>query len=121
MNSRLVSQLLALGALVVTAFFLVDPMHLSMPDNMHMATLAGVVVITGIFAALVLAERSGDEREDAHRALAGRIAFFVGTVVLLVGITLQTFAHALDAWLVYALVAMTVGKVIARFVAERTG
>lgn len=120
MTGKNTVQIISLGALFVAAFFLVDPLHLAMPDNMHMATLAGVVVIAGIFAVFVLSERHGDERDDAHRALAGRVAFFMGAVVLITGVVAQTLSHALDPWLVWTLVAMTTGKVVARLVAEYT-
>ncbi len=120
MRNNLFLQVLSLSALLVAAFFLLDPLKLQMPENIHMATLACVVVLAGIFAAFVLSEGGGDEREGVHRAFAGRIAFFLGALVLIVGITVQTFAHALDPWLVYALVAMIAGKVIARIVAAKT-
>lgn len=120
MKNNFILQTVSVGALALTAFFLVDPMHLQMPENMHMATLAGVVVLAGIFAAFVLAEGGGDERDETHRAFAGRIAFFLGSFMLIIGIIVQTFAHALDAWLVYTLVAMVAGKVAARIVAART-
>ncbi len=113
-------QIISLFALVAAAFFLLDPMYLQMPENIHMATLACVVVLAGLFAAFVLSEGGGDEREEMHRAFAGRIAFFLGALALIVGITVQTFAHALDPWLVYALVAMIAGKVVARIIASRT-
>ena len=120
MKNNIFLQIASLAALVVAAFFLLDPMRLQMPENMHMATLAGVVVLAGIFAAFVLAEGGGDEREEMHQAFAGRIAFFFGALALIAGITIQTFAHALDPWLVYALVVMIAGKVVARVIAART-
>jgi hypothetical protein len=120
MKNNFYLQMVALGALIIAAFFLLDPLQLQMPDNVHMATLACVVVLAGIFAAFVLSEGGGDEREEMHRAFAGRLAFFLGAFVLIIGITIQTFLHSLDPWLVYALVVMIVGKVVARIIASRT-
>ncbi len=117
MKNSITLQIVSLAAITLAAFFLVDPLHIQMPENMHMATLAGVVVFAGIFTAFVLSEGGGDERDEIHRAFAGRIAFFLGALSLIVGITMQTFAHVLDPWLVYALVAMIAGKVIARIMA----
>lgn len=118
MKNNTLLQTISLIGLIAAAFFLIDPMHMQMPDNMHMATLAGVVIFTGIVAVFVLSEGKGDERDDAHRAFAGRTAFFIGALVLIVAIIVQTLAHALDPWLVYVLVAMVAGKVIARLFAE---
>jgi hypothetical protein len=120
MRNNIVVQIISLFALVIAAFFLIDPMGLQMPENVHMATLACVVIVAGIFAAFVLSEGGGDEREEMHRAFAGRIAFFLGALALIVGITMQTFAHALDPWLVYVLVVMIAGKIVARIIAAKT-
>lgn len=120
MKNNIFVQVISLVALVAATFFLLDPLHLQMPENVHMATLACVVILAGFFAAFVLSEGGGDEREEMHRAFAGRIAFFFGALALIVGITIQTFSHALDPWLVYALVVMITGKVFARIIAERT-
>lgn len=120
MRNNIFVQIFSLGGLLTAAFFLLDPMQLQMPENVHMATLACVVILAGVFAAFVLSEGGGDEREEMHRAFAGRIAFFLGALALIVGITVQTFAHTLDPWLVYALVVMIAGKVVARIVASRT-
>lgn len=118
MKNSVLTQMGALLGLIVAAFFLVDPMHMQMPENMHMATLAGVVICAGIFAVFVLSEGRGDERDDANRAFAGRVAFFIGAVVPIVAILVQTLSHALDPWLVYALVGMVAGKVGARLFAD---
>ncbi len=120
MPNKIIPQVVSLGALLIASFFLIDPLDIAMPDNVHMAMLAGVVVIAGVFTALVLSEGGGDERDEAHRAFAGRAAFFVGTLILLLGIIIQTLQHALDPWLVYVLVGMTIGKVGARFIAAST-
>jgi hypothetical protein len=68
----------------------------------------------GAFIVFVLKERAEDEREDPHRALAGRIAFLSGCAVILVGIALQSEWGTPDPWLLYALIAMVLGKVLAR-------
>jgi hypothetical protein len=44
--------------------------------------------------------------------LAGRIAFLAGSAILLLGIVVQTYFHALDPWLVAALAAMVIAKMV---------
>lgn len=63
-------------------------------------------------AAAVLQEGRGDERERLHRALASRSAFVLGLATLSVAVTVQTFSHDIDPWIVAALGAMTLGKIL---------
>ncbi len=118
--SRIVELLIAL-ILVASAVLLVNPMGLWMPSMLHMSMLAVLVVAMGGIAAFMLSERVVDERDDAHRSHAGRAAFFAGSAILVVGIAIETFAHALDPWLVVALVGMVLAKVAARWWSEYNG
>lgn len=98
--------------LVVLSILLINPLHFWMPDTLTMSLTAGVVVVFTLFAVFVWKERSRDEREQLHLMLAGRIAFLVGTGVLVVGIAFQSLSHTIDPWLVTALVLMVLAKVI---------
>lgn len=81
-----------------------------MPTEMHMIMLAAMVVVFIVFATFIWKEKSADEREQVHKAVAGRWAYLIGSVILVIGIITQTLAHALDPWLVIALVSMVVAK-----------
>ncbi|RJR14007.1 hypothetical protein C4585_00855 [Candidatus Parcubacteria bacterium] len=114
MGTNVIVQLISAGLLVVAAVCLANPFNIWMPDMTHMALLAGAVALFGVFSVFVLMEQPGDEREDQHRHSAGRAAFLVGGAILIIGIIVQTFAHALDPWLVWALLGMVVAKSVAR-------
>lgn len=118
MNTRLKESLVAF-ILLAAAILLVNPFEIWMPSMLHMSMLAVVVAAAGAFGAFMLREKAIDERDDAHRMHAGRAAFFAGAAILLLGITVQTFAHALDPWLVAALLGMVFAKVAARWWSER--
>ena len=107
--------------LIVLVFFISNPFGLYMPNPVFMTALFLAVVAFGVFASFVLRERPRDEREDAHRMFAGRIAFFLGTAVLMLGILIQAFSHTVDIWLVYGLSAMIFGKIIALIWARDRG
>lgn len=113
MKSILIELIIA-ALFLVLSVALVNPFDLWMPDTVHMMVLAALVVALGSIYVFIVRERSVDEREDAHRMFAGRVAFFAGSIVLLCGIVLQTLSHALDPWLVAALAGMVAGKAIAR-------
>jgi hypothetical protein len=82
-----------------------------MPTMLHMIMLGVALILFGVFAAFILREKSQDEREAAHRMHAGRIAFLSGSATLLIGILIQSLAHAIDIWLVATLVIMIIAKI----------
>jgi NADH:ubiquinone oxidoreductase subunit 6 (subunit J) len=110
MSTNVIAQLISAVLLTIAAFFLANPFGMWMPEMTYMIILAGAVAIFGAFSVFVLMEQAGDERENEHRHSAGRIAFLAGGAVLILGIIVQTFAHTLDPWLVWALLAMVVAK-----------
>jgi hypothetical protein len=101
-------------ALIVIAILLLNPFHFWMPDMVVMCMLAITLGLFGIFASFILRESIIDERDSQHRTLAGRNAFLAGSGVLTIGIVVQGYAHAVDPWLVSALVVMIVTKIITR-------
>jgi hypothetical protein len=100
--------------LIGLAVLVLNPFHFWMPDMMVLCMLGIALVIFGIFASFVLREGSVDEREDQHKALAGRNAFLTGAGVLMIGIVVQGYMHVVDPWLVIALITMILVKILSR-------
>ncbi|MEN9561203.1 MAG: hypothetical protein RIQ56_476 [Candidatus Parcubacteria bacterium] len=115
MNREQFMQITGFLVLVVSSILLLNPFHFWMPDMVHMTILGVVVASFGSVSALILREVATDEREEMHAMFAGRAAFFAGTSVLVCGIVIQTFAHAIDPWLVFALLSMVCAKIVSRF------
>ena len=91
-----------------------------MEDMMMEVLILGIALaVFFAFSTFVLKEGARDEREDAHRTLSGRWAFFSGSAVLIAGIVYQSLADSLDYWLPAALAAMIVAKLIARLLLHR--
>lgn len=107
-------QTFVAAILVAISVLLLNPLHLWMPDMAHMLVLAALLAAFGAFAAFILRERAGDERETALRGLAGRIGFLTGALVLVIAIALEGLVGTPDPWLVLALSAMVVAKLAAR-------
>ncbi len=121
MSMYRVAEFFVALVLVGAAFLLLNPLDVWMPSMFEMSALAVLVAAVGAFAAFMLREKPVDERDASHRASAGRVAFLVGSGVLLVGIVMQSLKHALDSWLVAALVGMVVAKVAWRWWSEHNG
>lgn len=118
MKNNLKESIVTVG-LVVTAILLLNPFHFWMPDMMVMSMLAIILVLFATFASFILREKAVDERDDQHKALAGRNAFLVGSTTLILGIIVQGYSHAVDSWLVVALIIMVVTKIGARIWSDR--
>ncbi len=116
---NIISEFIVTTGLIVTAILLLNPLHFWMPDMMVMSMLAVILVLFAIFASFILRERAVDERDDQHKALAGRNAFLAGSATLILGIIVQGYSHAVDEWLVVALIVMVVTKIGTRIWSDR--
>lgn len=105
------SSLFCAFVIIALAVLLLNPMRVWMPDMMHVTLEVGLLAVFGLFAAFVLHECGGDEREEAHRQFSGRAAFLSGALILVIGIAYQGFRGAVDPWLVLGLSVMLVMKI----------
>ena len=112
-------QIVVSLVLVVLSIFLLNPFHFWMPDALVICMLAGLLALFGIFASFILREKSFDERDNVHRALAGRNAFLAGSAILMLGIVVQGYGHSVDPWLVIALIIMIFVKTATRFWSDK--
>ena len=106
-------ELTVLIGFLVLIFVIFNPWSIAMPDYLVMGLLVGAVALFAAFAVFLWRENRGDERERFHRLFADRIAFLIGAAALLIGIIVGELGHNLDPWLVFALSAMVIAKVIA--------
>lgn len=101
-------------SLIIFALFLLEPTGLLMPKTLEMMVPVAIVVLFFIMSVFIWKERALDEREETHMRGAGRWSFFAGAAVLVCGIVIQAFAHDIDPWLIYALTAMVIVKMLSQ-------
>lgn len=116
MNTYLPFAIIILLSLVL--FTLVDPFMYWMPSITQMIALTIAAALLILFAAFVVRERAGDERDTQLRMHAGRAAFLMGIAILTIALVHQGFAHAIDPWIPFALSGMIAAKLAARLYAE---
>lgn len=115
MKNNFTLEVVVASVLVVCAVLVLNPFHFWMPHMMVIGMLALFLVALAVFGVFVLDEKPVDEREEAHRSLAGRIAFLVGSTVVTLGIVTQEMVQeSVDPWLVVALVLMVLSKIATR-------
>lgn len=101
--------------LIFVAFliFFGNPFSLWMPETAVYMVIGGLFVLTAVYAGLVLREKPQDEREEKHRASAGRLGFISGIIILVIAIAFQSFNSHPDFWLIAALGVMIISKMFA--------
>jgi hypothetical protein len=109
MKSRF-AEVLVPVLLVVVLASLAQPV---LSDHTMVMAQQGILLALFVaYALLVWREVGGDERDDLHRHLAGRIAYLVGSGVLVAGIIVQSLSGAVDPWLIATLAAMVLAKAV---------
>lgn len=78
-----------------------------------MLGISAALVIYTVAMALVGEGPQDDERETLHRRMANRFALIAGTAILSLGVLYQLFVtHNIDYWLLVALIAVNLTKII---------
>lgn len=112
MKNNFIGEIVISGILLGLLIFFVNPMDITMPEQMH--EVMGPVLV--IFFAIVLGvgwkEAAGDERENLHKLIASRFAYFAGIAALLTGIIVQSSHNVLDSWLVITVTVMLLAKIV---------
>ncbi len=119
MKNNFIQESVVAAVLIGLLVLLINPMHFWMPDMAHETIIIGLIIAFGLYSVFVLREKARDERDVLHRMLAARAAFFVGTLLMTIGIYVGAQKDAIDLWLVAALVAMVLTKIIARVYSDR--
>lgn len=118
-DNRLKGELILSLILIGLTILFINPLQkIWMPTMFMSMVLVGFIIAFILFAAFLWKEAHGDEREERHRLMAGRIGFLCGCGILVVGIILQSLNHTLDPWLLVSLCGMILAKLVARIYAD---
>ena len=112
MKNNLIQEIFVSLVLIILLVLFLNPFGFWMPDTLVTMMVLGLVVVFAIFSGFIWKEYARDEREILHRMLAGRIAYLVGTGILVLGIIIQSFKHEIDSWLVFTLGSMILAKIL---------
>ncbi len=112
MKNNFFWELVISGILIALLLFFLNPFALLMPHMMHPLMVPLLVILFVIFAALLWKETPGDEREQLHKFIASRFAYFTGVAILIVGIIVQSFQNAIDPWIVASVCIILLAKIL---------
>jgi len=105
--------------LIILLVLFLNPFDFLMPPPFLSMLVIVLIALYGMFVSIIWKEQVHDEREGLHRMLAGRIAFLVGSSILVIGIIVQELHHVTDSWLIYALVGMLIAKIGGMFYGQK--
>ena len=114
MKERIFNEIIIAAALLILLVLVVNPWHLWMPDMLTYAVVGALLILAGLFAGIAFRGTPEDEREEMHLFFASKAGYFVGVVILLIGVSLRLFEGYVDPWLAGALAGMVIGKVVAQ-------
>ena len=112
MKSKFMGEIIISLALIGLLVFFINPLDLLMPRALHPFMVPFLIALFIIFAGLLWKETPGDEREQMHKFIASRSAYFAIVATLIIGIVLQSFKGEIDPWIVIALCIGLLAKII---------
>lgn len=99
-------------ALIGLLVFFINPFGLLMPRSLHPFMVPFLIVLFIIFAGFLWKETPGDEREQLHKYIASRFAYFAVITMLITGVILQSFKGEIDPWLIIAICIALLAKIL---------
>ena len=111
---EIIFSLVLIGLL--TIFLL--PTKLLMPMSSSVMMILVLIIVFLGFSIFIWKEKAHDEREHLHILNAGRISYFIGCLILICGIIIQSLSHNIDPWLIYTLIVMVLAKILSRFYSQ---
>lgn len=112
MKNKFVGEIIISLALIGLLIFFINPLDLLMPHALHPFMVPFLIVLFIIFAGFLWKETPGDEREQMHKFIASRSAYFATIATLIVGVVLQSFKGEIDPWIIIAICVGLLAKIV---------
>lgn len=111
MKNNFIGEAIISILLIALLIIFLNPMELSMPQSMHEIMIPLLLALFVIFTGVLWKEKSGDEREQLHKFIASRFAYFAAISTLIIAIVVQSFQKAIDPWLIIAICVALLAKI----------
>lgn len=111
MKNNFIGEIIVSLLLIGLLGFFINPLDLLMPQAMHPLMIPLLIILFIIFTGFLWKEFPGDEREQLHKYISSRFAYFSVIATLILGITVQSFHQAIDPWLIIAICITLLAKI----------
>ncbi len=112
MKNKFISEIIISILLIGLLVFFINPLDLLMPHMMHPFMVPMLIILFVAFAGFLWKEQPGDEREQLHKFIASRFAYFAGIATLILGIIMQSSIGKIDPWIVIAICIALLAKIV---------
>jgi hypothetical protein len=100
--------------IIASTLALTDPFMVFMPEGIIVPLLVFVLSATCLWVGFIVTEVTEDEREESHRSYSAHVGYSIGVLLLALTLVYQGLHHTLSSAIPAILVAMVLGKVLAR-------
>ena len=107
-------EVILIVIIVSILILFLGPTHLLMPDSADVMLTLGLIVAFLVFMGMFWKEKAGDERDSLHIQKSGKLSFFVGITILIIGIIIQATMYEVDPWLLLTFSGMVLTKLLSR-------
>ena len=111
MKNNFIGEIVISFTLIGLLVFFINPFDLLMPQPLHPFMVPFLAVLFIIFAGLLWRETPRDEREQFHKFIASRFAYFAVIATLIVGVILQSFKGEVDPFLIIGICIALLAKI----------
>lgn len=112
MKSKFLGEITISLALIGLLVFFVNPLDFFMPNAMHTFMIPFLLILFVILAGFLWNETRGDEREQMHKFIASRSAYFATVTTLIAGVVLQNAKGDIDPWIIVAICIGLLAKIV---------
>ncbi len=111
MKNNFIGEIVLSILLIWLLICFIKPIEPLIPAILHpmMVPLLGILFI--VFSGFLWKEKPGDEREQLHKFIASRFAYFAVITTLIIGVIVQYFTDKIDPWLIVAVCIALLAKI----------
>ena len=110
MRNNFAGEIVISISLIGLLVFFINPLDILMPQPLHPFMVPFLVVLFIIFSGFIWKEAPGDEREQLHKFIASRFAYFAVITALIIGIVVQSFNGKVDPFLIIGICISLLAK-----------
>ncbi len=112
MKNNFIGEIIISLFLIGLLIFFINPLDLLMPQVLHPFMVPFLVVLFIIFTGFLWKETPGDEREQLHKLIASRFAYFAVITTLTAGVIFQSFKGEVDPFLIIGICIALLAKIL---------
>lgn len=112
MKNNFFGEIIISLMIIALLVFFINPLNLLMRQPLHPFMAPFLVVLFIIFAGLLWKETPCDEREQLHKFIASRFAYFAVIAALIVGVIFQSFKGEVGPFLIIGICIALLAKIL---------